>query len=370
MKDPPPSDDCSVTIHLFACGDGDTVVLCLPDNRNVLVDCYLPQRPGTFQRFQQFLAARNIDSFDLVVLTHPDEDHFTGMARVVREYSRDDGTTRFIDGGMNDKELLAYFKNRVGEKGLRKLFDTIDELSLDGSLRWEYVGRNYCPIVPRGLEDSVQFVPIGPDHVRQRRAARGAMERLAAGKKVYSKPNDYSVVLVLRLSHEKQTRNLLLAGDAEQAGLRDALDFWEERSRTEGAATEFAVVKIPHHGSATSGSPRLCLLRDKTVGEAVAAVSAGFRFGPIPDSEVLRSYLESGWTVLATSTRHTSQPGQRSFAFEVAGRKVDLVVEEHDIEITMQCPGETRWHPPESRIVIGDLEGRYRSAERPEGTSD
>src|SRR5687767_13593105 len=71
-----------VQLHVFACGHGDTLLLRLPGDRWVLVDCYLPHADATRARFFQYLDRLEVRRLDYIFLTHPDSDHYLGMAEL------------------------------------------------------------------------------------------------------------------------------------------------------------------------------------------------------------------------------------------------------------------------------------------------
>jgi len=79
----------TIEIILFACGHGDTILLRLPVDKWILIDCCLPKLTFVFDRFLQFLDNRGIRRFEYVFQTHPDFDHFLGMADLLRHFTRD-----------------------------------------------------------------------------------------------------------------------------------------------------------------------------------------------------------------------------------------------------------------------------------------
>ena len=83
---PPHSEQPTIEIHLFHCGHGDTIVIRLPDGRWGLIDCYLPEQYGIRDRFFDFLDRRKVKTFDFIIQSHPDYDHYHGMQAVIEYF--------------------------------------------------------------------------------------------------------------------------------------------------------------------------------------------------------------------------------------------------------------------------------------------
>src|SRR4051794_16708149 len=84
---PSKSENAAVMIYVFECGQGDTVLVNLPGNKWVLVDCHLPE--GRIRKhFFQFIDGLGIKKLDLVCLTHAHRDHFHGMLQVVEHFTK------------------------------------------------------------------------------------------------------------------------------------------------------------------------------------------------------------------------------------------------------------------------------------------
>ena len=176
---------------------------------------------------------------------------------------------------------------------------------------------------------SVSLIPIGPTPGRVRESLRAAI----ADQSVKRSVNAISLVLVLRVESDGRYFNMLLGGDADKEGLERAFEVWSSRTETAPDGSSLSAVKLAHHGSMGSHSTRVCNARARN-GAGVAAISVGTRYRVPPDREVMREYLDNGWTVLLTTKRVATR--RRQFAIEVAGRpsarRED--VQRHDLRIT------------------------------------
>ncbi|HEX4933387.1 MAG TPA: MBL fold metallo-hydrolase, partial [Gemmatimonadaceae bacterium] len=131
--------------------------------------------------------------------------------------------------------------------------------------------------------DGVRVRVLAPDATW--RAARATGDDLATGRDP-GDPNEASVVLQLEFG----ARRFLLAGDAEAGEERWLLARYGDGLRSD-------VLKVGHHGSATSSTPDfLDAVRPEV---AVISVGAGNRYGH-PSHDVLRSLDERGVHLLRT----------------------------------------------------------------------
>ena len=96
----------AVEVHVFHCGQGDTLLLRLDRSKWVLLDCNLPGKAA--DEFIAKLEELGVHRLDLVCLSHPDRDHYTGMERVLEYFTeapRQIGT--FCDAGFAAKLARA-----------------------------------------------------------------------------------------------------------------------------------------------------------------------------------------------------------------------------------------------------------------------
>ncbi|MCK4881525.1 MAG: MBL fold metallo-hydrolase [Candidatus Omnitrophica bacterium] len=78
------ASDGLMTIHFVDVGYGDAIFIELPDGENVLIDAGQSEHAGCLIKY---LDARNIESLETVILTHPHEDHFGGLASLIEKRS-------------------------------------------------------------------------------------------------------------------------------------------------------------------------------------------------------------------------------------------------------------------------------------------
>jgi competence protein ComEC len=218
------------SLHVVFCdvGQGDAVYIRTPQGKDILID-------GGPDNSILLCLSENMPfwdkSLDLVILTHPDADHYTGLIPVAREYNVSSFATSYAPP---DTPGLVRIKTALSEQGV--------------SVRFVCQG------------DRFRF----PDGVSLEIAWPKTCSIASTDK------NDNSVVAVLRY----QEFEVLLTGDAEE----NIGDFYQD------SVGDIDILKIPHHGS-KDGVDEDYL---KAVRPEVAVVSAGEknRFGH-PAREIL-----------------------------------------------------------------------------------
>jgi competence protein ComEC len=242
-----PTDDGMLRLTVLDVGQGDSVVVRFPGGRSLLVDT------GGFRGTSSFdiggrvvspaLWALGVRRLDVLTITHGDPDHIGGAASVFRDLS-----PREIWEGVPvppNKDLRALRREADSHAAFWRTLHAGDTFSFGGTTL-----RVWHPPVP--------------DWERQRVR------------------NDDSLVLELRLGEV----SILLPGDVG-AGVERSL-----AARLQPAGLR--VLKVPHHGSATSSSPALLA----ATRPAVAILSAG-RGGWL-GRDVLDRYRAAGATMFRT----------------------------------------------------------------------
>lgn len=222
------------------------------------------------------------------------------------------------------------------------------------------LGAQTFPFYPQGFQGRIEFIPIGPNPEEKRRIMSSDLQRLGSNSKVQPEANELSLVIVLWAKTSEGTLTALLGADASTEGVERALGYWNRYASERGLAGEFDAIKIPHHGSIKSHAASLCQMRRSGQGEQTGAVSSGTR-PALPDREVLREYLQSGWSVMTTSTRvHRVAPSlPMTLADRPVSKGVDVV--RHTIRLSWRPTGGLTGEPAAAKIGLSDL-NRYETA--------
>jgi competence protein ComEC len=260
-------------VTFLSVGEGDAAVVRFAGGRVMLIDAG-GAWPGGFDFGQRVVArylwAEKIMRVDYLVVSHPDLDHFGGMAFVARNFSpREFWVTSAVKPEPMYTALLAE------------------------------VAAEKIPL--RIVDSSMRPLTVGGASVRCLGPVPNAVEN-----------RDNNLSMVLRVAQDTQSgppQSVLFTGDIEAASER------ELHARTPAAALGATVLKVPHHGSRTSSSAAFIA----AVRPQVVILSLGYRnrFG-FPAAEVVDRYLAAGSRVFRTdhsgavSVELSGGPGRRA----------------------------------------------------------
>lgn len=242
-------------------GQGDAIYICTPFNQHILIDgggdsVYWQVRGRNVGLYTviPYLKYRGVKQLDLVVLSHPHEDHIHGLLAVFQEIPVkmviDNGQPHTTESYIRYLELIeqhdiAYKQARAGDRLILKGGIVIDVLHPD-------------------------------------RLLRGTVSDL----------NNNS--LVINVSY--QGRNILLTGDIDTEGQNDLLR--RDLSRAD-------LVKVPHHGSKTALLP----LFYQKIQPLFAVICVGNNSFGHPHDHVIATLSELG----VKSISRTDEDGAVSF---------------------------------------------------------
>ncbi len=259
-------------------GQGDAAVLELPGGAVWMIDSggmpfvndaarlspaerqRLAEAPGA-QAVVPFLAARRIGRIDILVITHPHPDHYEGLRAVARTVEIGE-----LWVARAAPETVQAGRVAVQAYGFAAL---VRELEARGT-------RVVYPLLDAPVEHrSVVMTALAPRH----------LDGVASADPVLG-VNDNSLVVRVDFAG----RMILFAGDIEHEA--EAL-----LHARHGRSLRADVVKVPHHGSATSSTGRLV----RATAPALAVISCGVlnRFG-FPDPRVVARWRAVGAAVLRT----------------------------------------------------------------------
>ena len=244
-----------LTLTFIDVGQGDSILIEFPKGKRMLID-----GGGLHEdRFDigknviaPFLWKKKIHRIDYLVLTHPDPDHLKGLNFIALHFS----IGQFWDGGLRgDSEAYFQLAQTLSSK-------KTDRFSLSEK-------------TPVQMIDGVQITFLNPP---------GNIAPNRVGRNI-SFFNNHSLVMKLQF----RNINVLLAGDIEKEV--------EDRLTREGCSLRADILKIPHHGSASSSTPQFL----ESVKPTYAILSVGERnIGRLPHPEVLKRYERLGTKVFRT----------------------------------------------------------------------
>lgn len=237
----PGSSQGLLRVHFIDVGQADAILVQAPTGENLLIDAGNNEDGDLVLGY---LREQGITRLDHVIGTHPHEDHIGGLDTVIKGMTV--GKVYLPDISANTKTfedvLLA-----VQSKGLK-------------------VTRAKAG-VPLNMGEAVQALMLAP-----------------VGDE-YGETNDYSAVV--RIIYDNIS--FLLTGDAEEPSEQDMLQ--------SGANLLATVLKVGHHGGATSSSP--AFLQSVNPQYAVISVGKDNSYGH-PHAELLERLYATGATIYRT----------------------------------------------------------------------
>jgi beta-lactamase superfamily II metal-dependent hydrolase len=317
----------------------------------VLVDCNLP-RGHVREEFFRFVSSLGIERLDLVCLTHPHDDHYTGMADVLRYFSSSGRSVGVFCDGVEPKEIQTLLRRRFRPQSsiqeYERLYQYVDQLVDSGRVKYFRADANSTPIIASENGHEMELMPVGP----RPEIARQAVRQLVSSGKIRADLNRLSIVLALVVRFPEGGFDALLAADTDAEGFLAALSCLQGRIKAP-ASPRFDVVKVAHHGSLDSHQGSTVCKCHKIEGECVAAISTG-HFDVLPDREVLQDFLDNDWTVILTTKRLKPLP---SYALELSGRSArdNIAVQPRNLKIEWSENEGLAWYPPESRVDTAEM---------------
>lgn len=190
--------DSELMISYMDVGQGDAAYIKVNGN-DILIDA--GPRSNSKELLEQ-LKAKNIDDFELVIATHPHEDHIGGMVDVFKEY-----------------EVKAFYSSKITHT--TKTYENLVKAVKDEGLKTKELKGGMVIDLGEGAKFEV-FTPQ---------------------KSEYEELNDYSPIMKLSFGDT----SYLFTGDAEKLAEEEALAKYKTSLYSD-------VIKFGHHGSSSSSS--------------------------------------------------------------------------------------------------------------------
>lgn len=190
--------DSKLMISYMDVGQGDAAYIKVNGN-DILIDA--GPRSNSKELLEQ-LKAKNIDDFELVIATHPHEDHIGGMVDVFKEY-----------------EVKAFYSPKITHTN--KTYENLVKAVKDEGLKTKELKGGMVIDLGEGAKFEV-FTPQ---------------------KSEYEELNDYSPIMKLSFGDT----SYLFTGDAEKLAEEEALAKYK-------TSLDSDVIKFGHHGSSSSSS--------------------------------------------------------------------------------------------------------------------
>ena len=245
------SGSAEAQVYFIDVGQGDSELIRLKDSGiDILIDA---GTRSTKQELADYLKELGVDDIDILIGTHPHEDHIGGMAKIIEEFPI--GTLYLPE---TSDEMTPTTKT------YESLLDAAESKNV--TVRTASAGD---VLLEQG---NTSFKVLSPSHTD------------------YDNLNDYSIVTRLKVGDTA----FLFQGDAETPVEEEILD--------SGADVSCDVIKLGHHGSSTSSSR--AYLEAANPSAAVISCGVGNEYGH-PHRETMDSLEKLSITPYRTDTQKT-----------------------------------------------------------------
>lgn len=245
------SGSAEAQVYFIDVGQGDSELIRLKDSGiDILIDA---GTRSTKQELADYLKELGVDDIDILIGTHPHEDHIGGMAKIIEEFPI--GTLYLPE---TSDEMTPTTKT------YESLLDAAESKNV--TVRTAAAGD---VLLEQG---NTSFKVLSPSHTD------------------YDNLNDYSIVTRLKVGDTA----FLFQGDAETPVEEEILD--------SGADVSCDVIKLGHHGSSTSSSR--AYLEAANPSAAVISCGVGNEYGH-PHRETMDSLEKLSITPYRTDTQKT-----------------------------------------------------------------
>ena len=243
-----------LTVTCIDIGQGDAILLELPDGKKMLVDTgpVTPSVDAGSRFIAPLLRWKNIGTLDAIVLTHPHSDHIGGVPSLLRTIC----VKKLYDSALPEQTDL--------HKEYLRLIDSL-------GLPHEHLFRG----MQIGMSEQVRIYVLHPDS-----------SALIIEPGTHINLNNTSVVLKVVYG----SSSIFLVGDIEHGVELNLVNRYGDWLKCD-------VLKAGHHGSNTSSSPEFLTSVDP--GDVVISVGTRNKFHH-PSPDVLRRYEVAGYRYYRT----------------------------------------------------------------------
>lgn len=298
-------DPPALEVHVLGGGEGESVVIKLPDGGWGVVDCY--SRDEHANPTIQYLRERGVRTLLFVCLTHAHDDHFLGMVKLIEEFKPLEFWRFGCLSPAHVAKLLQYSKLRSKEAGgvkgreltrsTKELFDIFALARAgaeSGAMRVQRLtSRMTIYPLPRDDPPGLVIECLSPTGRQIERYESAILECVGPDDQIarnleHSRHNDVSVVL--KITHGAAT--IILGGDLEAAGWKEVVEEYGEQNMRASA------VKVSHHGSENGYRPGLWQYFSAS-GKPIAVIAPRHRCG-LPKPAALTVISRHAGVILAT----------------------------------------------------------------------
>lgn len=250
-------------LYFFNVGHGDSIAIKFPNNDWGVIDCNRNINE-TIPPVLNFLQKNNVEHLCFLCITHPHEDHYNGVDKIIEKYSK------------NIDKLILY--------GLTKNDKETQEISsLGRGLNLFYINNK------RNIKSKIEFarmnnsINIDDLEIKILNPTNDDIKNIMLQQCFASSIEYNSVSVVLFFKYKKC--KILLTGDSTVNNWKHIFKFNVHKYLSD-------IIKISHHGSIENNSDEL--LKNLINHESYSIISSdgGYKYKTLPSVDVINSLDE------------------------------------------------------------------------------
>ena len=257
----------NLTAHFIDVSQGDSILLQF-NEKSLLIDGGPPEMGP---QVEEYLRAQNVSRLDLLILTHPHDDHIGGLIAVLEDLP----VKQAIDNGENDSSLIY--------KRFRAL---IEEQNI--SYAPAYAGQEI------DLDPALKIEVLWPP--------QGGISRVANLSRHPAMKNPWESIVVRALSGDMNQNSLVLRLTYDRISflfMADADTVVEKSLLSSGHNLSSQILKVGHHGGTSASSPEFLEKVRPLV--SIISVEEGNYYG-YPTKRTLSNLEAAGSRIYRTDT--------------------------------------------------------------------
>ena len=291
----------SYFVQIFDVGHGDSLLVQSPEGAIGIVDC--SKRESKIPVID-FIISKQIKEIEFMVLTHPHEDHYSGMLELLEFCDKSSIVIkRFYELDMLPKSLDLDYTSVQNSTYFYELMTLIHE--------WRKQGRLQLYLCPEGMtllqERSFSISCLAPDSSTIKKVLGHKLSEPESELNHFI--NHLSIVLLV----SGPDGSALLLADSHVGSQKHICGKYKFKKK-------IGLFKISHHGSKRSYHHPL-LKRTRNSKSSSAAISTGCRYGT-PADEVMSNLSTLG--IPTYSTNYPNNTCVQSIETDIPGVSRDL----------------------------------------------
>lgn len=239
-----------LAVHFVDVGQGDCIIIQLPDGKNAIIDAGGDKDNTTGEACEDRII-ENIDElkikiFDFMILTHTDADHVDYMDTVLEKYIVKNIYRPAFNSTLERDQNINPHYGTIETVTYNNFVKAVENEKKQGAT----VNYNFGKKMIEG--EGYRFDIYGVSEEWYLKEKVGDEGQIDAKER-----NKVSPMVLLSYNAQSEVRKILFTGDSEGSGGNGGEKLFLEKYHTELLGMDIDLLKVGHHGSASSTSDDL-----------------------------------------------------------------------------------------------------------------